>query len=186
MKNAPEMPLNIENSSLDMQEFYTAAEIADLKLPGVPSTPQSVTRKAKTENWHDQKNMAGAPLVRHRSGRGGGFEYHYVLLPGNAQAALIHRARVKAAQALPPAARKADIDRDALWEFYDRLSGKKKAKAKNRLDILLSVLALEKGGTPKNVAVAIVAMKSNVSNRSIYNWFVMPGSHRLVARFGAP
>ncbi|PCJ38939.1 MAG: hypothetical protein COA81_11625 [Alphaproteobacteria bacterium] len=64
MKNAPEMPLNIENSSLEMQEFYTAAEIANLKLPMVPTTKRGVNKMSDDNNWHDRKNMAGASLVR--------------------------------------------------------------------------------------------------------------------------
>ncbi len=173
MTQAPKMPLNIEKSALQMQEFYTAAEIANMELPGLPGTERAIQIKAKTENWHDRKNMAGAPLVRRRSGRGGGFEYHYVLLPQWAQMELVRRAQKAVADDQPEKAKVDDITRDEIWKFYDSLSDKKKARAKARLDVLLSVLALEKGGMPKNVAVQIVGSQQGVSNRSIYNWFAM-------------
>lgn len=50
--------------------WFTASELAD--KPGLPSTPQGVNKKAKTERWEKRK----------RAGRGGGWEYPLWALPG--------------------------------------------------------------------------------------------------------
>jgi len=60
----------------------TAAEIAALKLPGLPGDKSAVIRRTDREGWKRQK----------RKGRGGGFEYHVSNLPGAAQKALVSRA----------------------------------------------------------------------------------------------
>ncbi|WP_339863251.1 transposase domain-containing protein [Paremcibacter congregatus] len=172
-----QMTETIKQSPLDMQEFYTAAEIAALQLPGLPCTDRAIQIKAKTENWHSQTNMAGASLVRKREGRGGGFEYHYSLLPIWAQNKLILDARRKVKTTPLHVAQKEQISRTELWVFYDGLSDKKKAKAKDRLNVLISVIGLEKGGMTKNAAVGIVSAQEGVSPRSIYNWFTMVERH---------
>lgn len=171
MNQTVEMNETIKNSPLGMPEFYTAAEIADLKLPGVPVTKRGVNKAADDNAWHDRKNMAGAPLARKRKGQGGGYEYHYTLLPVWAQKKLVLNARRKAAVKRPYAATKKELSRERIWAFYDGLSDKKKTKAKLRLEILMGVMALEKGGSQKNVCVSIVASEEGVSLRSIYNWF---------------
>ena len=160
---------------MPMKEYLTAAEIADLKLPGLPTTKRGVNKVADAEDWFARKNLAGSPLVRKREGRGGGWEYHYSLFPTLAQSKLIEvfRKENRPDPYQPREAIKDQLTRDELWAFYETLRDKKKLKAKHRLDILLSVLALEKGGTPKNVAVNFVARQEKISARSIYNWFNM-------------
>jgi len=63
-----------------MQEWFTAAEIAELpsrhKLKGLPATSQGVNALAVREGWH-----LAASNVRKRAGRGGGVEFHFSLLP---------------------------------------------------------------------------------------------------------
>ncbi|MDR3438909.1 DNA-binding protein, partial [Telmatospirillum sp.] len=61
-----------------MKEWMTAAEIAGLKLPGLPATKRRVNDLASRETWER----------RERSGRGGGFEYRVSSLPAAAQRAL--------------------------------------------------------------------------------------------------
>ncbi|MBL4800890.1 MAG: Mu transposase C-terminal domain-containing protein [Emcibacter sp.] len=171
MSQTIEMNETIKNSSLDMAEFYTAADIAQMALPGLPGTERAIQLKAKKEDWYARKNMAGALLARKRSGQGGGYEYHFTLLPVWSQRKLVLIARQKAAMKSPRTIKKERISQSGLWAFYDGLSDKKKTKAKSRLDILMDVIALEKGGSQKNVCVTIVAHEEGVSLRSIYNWF---------------
>ncbi len=59
-----------------MKTWFTAVELAGIK--GMPSTQQSVTRKAKREHW----------MAKYRTGQGGGKEYHIDYLPSETQAAL--------------------------------------------------------------------------------------------------
>ncbi|MDV2997744.1 MAG: hypothetical protein N4J56_007449 [Chroococcidiopsis sp. SAG 2025] len=58
------------------QRWYSASELSG--LPGMPSAPHNVTRKAKLEGWKS----------RSRQGRGGGNEYAHNSLPALTQAAL--------------------------------------------------------------------------------------------------
>ncbi|EBX0321760.1 transposase, partial [Salmonella enterica subsp. enterica serovar Oranienburg] len=62
-------------SSANLKTHYSAQELADLKLPGVPSTRPGVTAKAKREGW----------LGQPRKERGGGIEYHIDCLPEQAR-----------------------------------------------------------------------------------------------------
>lgn len=59
-----------------MKHWLTSSEIADLALPGLPSTDRGVRMLAEREDW---ARFSG--LCRQRSGRGGGLEYHINLLP---------------------------------------------------------------------------------------------------------
>lgn len=89
-----------------MKEWYTAAELADLKLPCMPVTARGWNEIAEREGWKTRTNRAGALLYRRRKGRGGGFEYHVSLLPVTARNTISIR-HVKAADA-PPL--------EALWD----------------------------------------------------------------------
>ncbi|MBP9101478.1 MAG: DDE-type integrase/transposase/recombinase [Nitrosomonas sp.] len=49
----------------DLKTHYSCAELAEMQLPGMPTTERNMREKALRENWIGQK----------RVGRGGGFEY---------------------------------------------------------------------------------------------------------------
>lgn len=66
---------------LEIAKFYTAAEIADLKLPGLPTTDRAIQIKAKQEDWS----------FIDRKGRGGGKLYAIDALPERARQALTRR-----------------------------------------------------------------------------------------------
>lgn len=72
-----------------MKQWYSAHELAG--LPGLPASPQNVTRKAKVEHWKSQP----------RFGRGGGQEYAYTSLPRQTQTVLIEQDRQAVQSALP-------------------------------------------------------------------------------------
>lgn len=57
--------------AFDRSQYLSAQEIADLRLAGLPTTPQSVTRRAKADGW----------LFVDRPGRGGGRLYAISGLP---------------------------------------------------------------------------------------------------------
>ncbi len=67
-----------------MKTWFTPAELADLALPGLPTTDRRIREMAAREGWDRFTS-----LVRPRQGRGGGVEYHVQLLPVAARAALI-------------------------------------------------------------------------------------------------
>lgn len=64
----------------------TAREIAAEVLPDLPADVGSIIRMAKRDAWDSHPTYA-----RKRSGRGGGMEYHYRLLPTLAQTAYVQR-----------------------------------------------------------------------------------------------
>lgn len=64
-----------------MKMYYSAQELADLKVVGFPSTPQKITLKAKKENWSYQKRL----------GNGGGKEYFFDSLPEVVKTEILNR-----------------------------------------------------------------------------------------------
>ena len=61
--------------------WFSAAELAELDLPGLPGDKRSITRRAQDERWHSRADAQGDLLVRPRKGRGGGNEFHASVLP---------------------------------------------------------------------------------------------------------
>lgn len=61
-----------------INEWYTAQELANLRLPSLPTTKRRINSLATRENWNN----------RQRKGRGGGREYHISVLPNAAFNAL--------------------------------------------------------------------------------------------------
>lgn len=147
------------------KEWFTAAELVALALPDLPGTKSAMIRMAARDGWQDRANLAGAPLARKRMGRGGGWEYHYALLPARAQARLVRDARPSAPAEARDQARTSD-----LWQWYERQPEKKKQAAREKLAALLAIDTLERGGLQVNLAVHEVARARGKSARTLYNW----------------
>ncbi|PKR90901.1 integrase [Pleomorphomonas diazotrophica] len=58
------------------QEWFTAREVAELKLRDLPTSESAVVRYAARKGWNDDPARC-----RNRTGRGGGLEYHLSLIP---------------------------------------------------------------------------------------------------------
>ncbi|WP_319922054.1 DNA-binding protein [Klebsiella variicola] len=58
-------------NQINLKTHYTAQELADMRLPGLPETRPGIVARAKTNSWDS----------RARSGRGGGNEYSLESLP---------------------------------------------------------------------------------------------------------
>ena len=149
------------------QEWFTTAEIAAQNLPTMPSSRQGCERLAIDSEWRERANLAGSPLARRRKGYGGGWEYHYTVLPPRAVAALAARGIVTDDIGSGPK------DRDQRWAFFDALPETAKAEARRRADAIAQVEAIMRAGTTKQAAVAEVCGKQGVSPATIYNWFKM-------------
>jgi len=147
------------------QEWFTPVEISELKLPALPTTQRGINKFAENNKWQERRNMAGDLLARKRKGRGGGWEYHYTVLPNIAQLQLIKLSE----QVQQP--RKADLARNDAWTFFDSLPEKKKDKAREKLVIIQKVMDLHRGGMNKNAAVALIGMQNNINAATIYRWF---------------
>lgn len=142
------------------REWWTAADLAAADLPDMPATQQGIDSYAKSRGWRAQQGFA-----RRRAGRGGGWEYHWRLLPARAQRELISRANRPSAVAARPATAE-------MWTWFDGLPQEVKDKALKRLHILQEVEALAPALT-KFLAVSAAASTHGVSERTIWNWFAM-------------
>jgi putative transposase len=65
-------------NQINLKTHYTAQELADFRLPGLPETRPGIVARAKNHGWDS----------RARAGRGGGNEYSIDSLPDEAQNAL--------------------------------------------------------------------------------------------------
>lgn len=138
------------------QIWWTANELAEARLPDVPGTQQSV------ERWVKRVNLRANPsLARRRSGRGGGWEYHWSALPLAARKALLADA---AAPAPAPV-----IDRGELWQWFEGLPAAVQDRARARLRCIQAVEALEVH-LSRDLAVREVAQVEGVGARTLWNW----------------
>lgn len=161
------------------EAWYTAAEIAGLNLPGLPTTKAGVNLKAKTDGW----------LSRARQARGGGREYPITALPEKARDALARRALGTASTAVvvqPPPAAPADLRgwqrdildaRALLLHEVERLQlalGLSRAKA-----VAVLVSQAQSGDLRPDLAAAVPAANARrgsdngrtLCRATIYNWF---------------
>jgi transposase InsO family protein len=69
-----------------MKVWLSAAEIAELALPGLPATKRNINVHADANGWNAHPEFA-----RPRAGRGGGYEYHIHILPPDARAGYVAR-----------------------------------------------------------------------------------------------
>lgn len=142
--------------------WWTAAEIAEARLPDMPTTTRGVDMVAKP--WR------GSTFARRRAGRGGGWEYHWEQFPIRAQRQLLLAVQVAsvAAPAMP---------RGEAWAWFEGLPKAVQDKARGKLLILQQVEAMvATGAVGKFVAVALVANEAllggkTVSARAIWDWF---------------
>jgi len=122
-----------------MSEWFTAAEM--VKIPGLPGTKRGVQKTIDREGWALRCNAAGEPLVRPRSSRGGGLEYHHTLFPRDAQVHLAINGTVSAQDA---------SGQGAAWAFFEQLPDKKKDIARYRADVIDNVHQLVRKAITRN------------------------------------
>lgn len=149
------------------REWFSAAELAELNLPGLPSTKPGVLKVVRREGW-----MGADGKTRKRKGQGGGVEFHVSLLPEAAQARV-------AAIGAPKAER---LDRDSAWLRLEKLPAGYKAKAHERLAVIDQIEELQRHGLNKSKAIEQVVMMAAREARAagqepplkvatIYTWF---------------
>lgn len=161
--------------------WWTAEEMAEARLPDLPGSKRGVNLHADQHGWRSAPGCA-----RRKSGRGGGWEYHWSVLPMSAQKKLL----LDAAQQPAPVAGKAEA-----WHVFDRLPQKVKDKARARLEVIRNVEALYRAGEDKTPAVHQAAQIAGVSQRTVHEWFSMiegvaeedrlaylPPKHRMATR----
>lgn len=145
--------------------WFTAAELADLELPGLPKTKRKVNERASAERWALQTDHAGSPLARPRAARGGGLEYHVSVLPASARLALTkaEMAPIATVSAVAPTPA-------SRWPWYEAQSAKTKEVAQHRLRIVDAVKRYEDAGLNRSAAVPMVARQHDVSPSTLWSW----------------
>lgn len=164
--------------------WFTAAELADLALSGLPNTKRKVNERADAEGWKLAVDTAGMPLARPRVGqRGGGLEYHVSLMPDAAKADLARRGIVFAASDPADPAQVRDAESARMWQWFDVQSAKVKAEAMRRAASIERIDLFEDAGMTRSSAVASVANIDGVSSATLWNWLRLvegvPAADRL-------
>lgn len=140
--------------------WWTADELAEANLPEVPGTKRSINRLADRLGW---KTIPGC--ARRKPGKGGGWQYHWTVLPQAAQRCLLKDI------VAPPEERPG---RDEVWTVFDALPEKAKNTAKDRLAALQLAETLHATGALTHVAaMAEAAQRVGVSPRTLYNWLTL-------------
>lgn len=149
---------------MTQKNYFTPAELAELKLPGLPKSKRAIAIRIDDENWATRTDAKGSPLARRRAGRGGGTEYHLSLLPESARVELERRGVVAKVS-----------EQDAthtgeLWRWHDGQSASVKAEAERRSGIVGTVMLLEQAGTSRSAAVAEAAVRHGVASSTLWGW----------------
>ncbi len=158
--------------------WFSAAELAELGLPGLPGDKRSIARRAQEDRWSSKTDEDGELLIRPRAGRGGGVEFHYRLLPGKAQIELARRGIIQTAETSPD-----EPKAGGSWDWFARQSAATRAEAERRLAIVESVELLVAAGSTKSAAVAEACAREGVGRSTVWNWLRaadgIPASERL-------
>lgn len=149
--------------------WFTAAELAALRLPGMPTDKRRVNELARAMDWANRLSPDGKPLARRRAACGGGIEYHASVLPLPAQEALTTSQTREVATLV--AANDSDDGEAAAWEWFEQQPSSIRDKAQERRAILFEVEDRVAAGAQKTVAARDIAQKHGVSPRAIAEWF---------------
>lgn len=148
------------------RDWFTAAELADLALPGLPSDKRAVNRRARDENWLMRAGPDGNLLSRARAGRGGGVEFHISLLPGAARLELAARGLCLT--------RPEPVSATAItlsgWTWYETQTSSVKEIAEQRLAIIAEIELLESTGVTRSTALADVCRRHEIGQATAWNW----------------
>ncbi len=155
----------IQLEEVGAREWFTAAELADLQLPGLPGDKRSINRRAQEERWTTRATVEGEPLARQRAGRGGGFEFHLSLLPPEARLELAKRG--VSGEGEEPAA---EAERAATWAWLERQPAKVRAEAERRLAIINEIELLIDAGMTGTAAVAEASARHAVGKSTLWGW----------------
>ncbi len=146
--------------------WFTAAELAEARLPGMPTTKRKVNERASLEGWALRTDAHGRPLARPRAGRGGGSEYHVDVLPIAARAAVA----AKGVAMIAHVSDKPESRASSRWRAFEAATDKVKAEAQRRLGALQMIGALEASGMTRTAAISSASASVGASPATIWNW----------------
>lgn len=154
------------------RSWYSAQELADMRLPGLPRAKRNINEIAADERWALKVDSQGVPLARKRAGRGGGIEYHVSVLPAAARAELAKRAGPSTdagAEIRNPIAAN-DETASHAWQWYERQSEKTKAEARRRVALIERIVTYEQAGLSRSAAVAQIAGETGTGSSTLWSW----------------
>lgn len=143
--------------SAPRQIWWNAKELAYARLPGLPGSPRGIDKHAKTRGWRNRHGLA-----RRRSALGGGWEYHWTLLPDAARRRLLADAPAEDAPETK--------DRQGFWDAFESLPDRAKETARARLRALDEAERLAATGITLKLAVAQVARAQAIGASTIWRW----------------
>jgi putative transposase len=143
--------------------WLTAAELADMALPGLSRVKRSINERAEAEQWVLRKDAKGNPLARKRAARGGGVEYHISLLPSAARAALIKRNVVVREQP-------ENLHGKGIWTWFEQQSATVKAEARERLGRVDEIDLLQSSGMTRSAAVSAICTQYGIGSSTVWGW----------------
>lgn len=145
--------------------WLSAAEIAEARLPGLPTSARGVTELAARRRWTAPEREGTA--WRNRQGRGGGIEYSRRVLPLAAQVAL--QVRVPAPPPmLPPGGDHGE--RSERWAWFEQQPDTAKRKAAVRHGILMEIESYVADGHGRLDALAKVTAAHEIGKSAVYEW----------------
>ena len=148
------------------QDWYTPSELACLGVRHFPNTTRGINKIVAAQGWKQQRWGDGKPKARRRTGKGGGFEYHYSLLPDYVQRYLILSGRLEEFQIAAPVPAKPEN-----WESYDALPQSIKDKALARMKVMSQLESLRVKGVPLTTAKQMAAKEAGISLRTLDSWY---------------
>ena len=158
--------------SVEIKSYYTAKEIADMRLRSLPTFHRNVRTTAEKEGWTNRK----------RVGRGGGTEYLFDSLPADVQdeihiiaARAAAKAQAKAAKDSQPALvnkpNEANYLPEVIWSGWEDATAKQKARATEKVGGCFAVDDLVNTGMGVVQAIETVAADTDVSTGSLKRWY---------------
>ncbi|MVA79902.1 DDE-type integrase/transposase/recombinase [Agrobacterium vitis] len=146
-----------------MKEWFSLAELAELKLPDLPHNVASLHRLATSQYWrgHDglARQVAGATKKV--------WEYHVSLLPHAAQT----RLAIAEGSQTPEKWQAIMARKNRIWARFERLSNEHREICKNRLAVLCRVEALAaQPGVTRGAAITIATADAGVQKSAYYAW----------------
>lgn len=156
--------------ALAPNSWFTASELAELNLRGLPKNKRKINERAADEGWAYATNEKGEPLARTRAARGGGLEYHISLLPVSAKSALTRLGMGEKSQPETPSDDEINAHKEAMWSWFSQQSIKTREEAQRRLEIVNKIIELIDNGLAKTAAVEAISSLHKVAQSTVWSW----------------
>ena len=153
--------------------WWTAAELAEMRLPGLSTAKRKINELAQSERWALRTDRSGLPLARPRQGRGGGLEYNVAVLPAQATTAMTRMGLIGRIPDMAPGEAVNDAETPAqgqIWSWFDQQSDAVKAEAQSRLTMIDAIETLEAAGLTRSAAVATVAAQHGTAESTLWGY----------------